>query len=269
MRLSNLGRHRNRTATAKPTLLHDVIRLGIAKLQGAISPKTQQDLEHLLLYLAPRGGGVGQLRKVIEAATTSPGPISQNKEWWVQLFGVFGQVPQEIRDEVMRLAAAEAERTSRLYYGMAGATPPSTPKPAPDPEKLQTYLRAKAEREEAAKRLAQLKDQYAQLMGGHDPAIKVESMDALRNAIANPAYARQQLQSKALAHENERIAKMVVRTLVQRMSAYFHAKLAQHGVTPEEVVEMFEIYRQQRLSGQPINPNLKARMQQIIRLMKH
>jgi len=246
-------------------VVHDLIRLGIAKLQQAIAPKSQQGLDFLLSYLAPNGGGTAKITELLNAARTYPEPITKNAAWWEELFNAFGPVPQQVRAEVIRLAEVEVQQSAKMYHGLAGRQPPrQEQQPSADAAKLQAYLRAKAEREGAAGKLAGLKDEYAKMIGGHDPQIKVEAFDDVRHAIANPGQFRHSLQTRAHGLDNHRIASAAVRLLSKRMSEFFHAKLKEYDMTPEQLQELFDMAAKQKAAGQPLHPNLAAKIKTAI-----
>lgn len=83
-------------------ILTKLFGAGIAKLKAAITPGTSQDLDMLLTFMAPMGGGIEQVKGLLEAAKAAP--IHTNEEWWESFYQTFGidddLIKQDIRDRV-------------------------------------------------------------------------------------------------------------------------------------------------------------------------
>jgi len=90
---------------AEAGVLTTLFRAGLAKLQAALTPNTPQDLDSLLTFVASEGGGLQKVQSLLQAAKASHGSITNNQEWWNELFHAFNitdaAVQREIQNQVI------------------------------------------------------------------------------------------------------------------------------------------------------------------------
>lgn len=107
--------------------LTTLFRAGIAKIQAALSPETDHDLDSLLLFMARRGGGVKRVNKLIAAAKASNESIIDDTKWWDSLFKSFGIVDGDIRNKIYRQVATNIKQSTP--QAPQTQAPQTTPKP--------------------------------------------------------------------------------------------------------------------------------------------
>jgi len=91
---------------AETGALATLLRAGMAKMQAAMTPNTAQDLDSLLTFMSPQGGGAKKVKNLIQAAKSSRQPIASNQKWWDELFTAFNIADENIKQTVMRQVAS-------------------------------------------------------------------------------------------------------------------------------------------------------------------
>jgi hypothetical protein len=104
-----------------------LMRAGIAKLQNFLTSDPSTDLQSLLIFLAPTGGGMEKLKVLITQAKQAKGSILDNEDWWRDLFNAFGMkdpgIQAEIRQRVAREIGREPQARGRGIAGPPGQEP--------------------------------------------------------------------------------------------------------------------------------------------------
>lgn len=112
---------------AETGALATLLKAGMAKMQAAMTPNTAQDLDSLLTFMAPQGGGANKIRNLIQAAKNSKQTITSNQKWWDELFAAFNIADENIKQTVMQQVASNT-----------GQQAPSQPiEQQPEPEQLE------------------------------------------------------------------------------------------------------------------------------------
>lgn len=87
--------------------LQALFQAGLAKLQAAITPGSGQDLDILLQFMAPRGGGSAAVQNLVQSAGREQGDITANDQWWKELFNAFGIADETIKGNVQNQVKQE------------------------------------------------------------------------------------------------------------------------------------------------------------------
>lgn len=78
-----------------------MLQAGMAKLNAALTPGTASDLDALLTFQAPQGGGSKAIGSLVQQAKKSNGDITQDQNWWNSLFGVFNVTDDTIKSNIV------------------------------------------------------------------------------------------------------------------------------------------------------------------------
>lgn len=130
--------------------LQAMLQAGIAKLKAAITPGTASDLDVLMSFIAPGTGGSKAVNDLIAAAKTSPTQLSQNEDWWTNLFSTLNINDPTIQKDIQYQVADEV--------GQEMLRDPGLPEPggtAPTPDVTQATQGAEQARQQTRDALDQ------------------------------------------------------------------------------------------------------------------
>lgn len=78
-----------------------LLKAGMAKLNAALTPGNAEDLDTLLTFQAPDGGGSKAVNDLVSQASKVEGDITQNQEWWNNLFNVFNVSDDTVKGNII------------------------------------------------------------------------------------------------------------------------------------------------------------------------
>jgi len=81
-------------------MLDKLIKLGLSKIQQAITPNASGDLEVLLAFMAPNNGGAAKIAHLLEVADLSP-------QWWDAFFNTLGISDDIVIKDITATAQSE------------------------------------------------------------------------------------------------------------------------------------------------------------------
>ncbi len=84
-----------------------LMRAGIAKLQNFMTPDASTDLDAMLAFMAPTGGGIAKVKSLVAKAKELEGPLLQDDNWWSDMFDAFSIKDPAVRDEVKKKVGVE------------------------------------------------------------------------------------------------------------------------------------------------------------------
>lgn len=119
-------------------VLGTILQTGLSAIRNMITPGSSKDLEALLVFMAPDGGGVRAVNKLIDDAKTSP-DLHSDEKWWNSLFKITGIDDWQSQKQIQYQVAQE--------FGKGIGTGLSLPGYAP---------RAKSEKDEVRSELDEL-----------------------------------------------------------------------------------------------------------------
>lgn len=90
--------------------LQAILQAGLAKLQAALSPGTASDLDALMAFMAPGTGGSKAVNDLISAAKSSRIELSQNEDWWNDLFSTMNVTDPTIQKDIQYQVADEVNQ---------------------------------------------------------------------------------------------------------------------------------------------------------------
>lgn len=171
--------------------LEAVITAAASKLRNLLTPGASSDLETMLTFLAPKGGGMAKIQQLVQAAGQSQTPIDQDETWWQQMFDAFGVVDPQIRNTVRaktqqivgnQPVTGASPAAAPAAPGSPSAGPPAASTPAAgSPPDLATLEQQRAA---AAQEQTDLMGQLDQNRGQQDQARnKVEQLRAKLAAL--------------------------------------------------------------------------------------
>jgi hypothetical protein len=80
----------------------ELFKTGIAKLKAALTSGPGGDVETLLTFMAPKGGGITTVNNLIKRASAEEGSLLENQQWWEELFGTFNIGDQSTKAEIQQ-----------------------------------------------------------------------------------------------------------------------------------------------------------------------
>lgn len=99
--------------TANNRLAH-VMRAAINRLQNFLTPGASSDLEAMLGFFAPKGGGLQKVNEIVRKAGELQNPIDQEQTWWQDIFSVFNlqdpAVQQKIQTQAVEAAGGQSSQ---------------------------------------------------------------------------------------------------------------------------------------------------------------
>ena len=111
-----------------------LLQTGMAKLNAALTPGNAKDLETLLTFKAPNGGGVKAVNAAIQQADI------KNGKWWKDLFNIFNVVDGDVKKNVVKQVLQDVAGISKkpapeeIAPEEIATNPPAEPAPEPAPE---------------------------------------------------------------------------------------------------------------------------------------
>lgn len=85
---------------ASSNRLEAIVGAAAGKLKNLLTPGASSDLETMLSFLAPKGGGLAKVQQLVKQAGESQTDIAQDEAWWQQMFDAFGVVDQSVRQTI-------------------------------------------------------------------------------------------------------------------------------------------------------------------------
>ena len=110
--------------------LGDTFTAGLAKLKSALTPGSSEDLDMLLQFMAPRGGGAKAVNNLVQIAGREHGSILDNSNWWQELYNVFGVTDQTIQTNVLNQVKQEIAKPASVLNQPTEPAPPAPAAPA-------------------------------------------------------------------------------------------------------------------------------------------
>jgi hypothetical protein len=74
----------------------------ISQMKAASAPEQAKDLNILLKFVAPKGGGIKNVDNLVRSARQLSGNILNNKQWWNDIFNSFGIENESIKGNVLK-----------------------------------------------------------------------------------------------------------------------------------------------------------------------
>lgn len=142
-----------------------VMQAAISRLQAFLTPGASSDLESMLGFFAPKGGGLAKVRQMVQKAGTIQTPITQDRNWWQELFTVFNVQDQTVQQQIMAATVRSAGNPPQSEIPGVPGVPQSRPQagaaPATDlAAKMQQNTQA---RQASAQRMAAIRGQMKAL----------------------------------------------------------------------------------------------------------
>jgi hypothetical protein len=109
---------------ASQSRLGALLAAGLSKLQNFLTPDAATDLESLLFFIAPDGGGLTRVKELITQAKNIDGILVENNDWWNDLFNACGVKDPEIQ-------AGIKNKVTKEFSKPEPAASPAPPVPPP------------------------------------------------------------------------------------------------------------------------------------------
>lgn len=117
--------------------LEAIVGAAAGKLKNLLTPGASSDLETMLTFLAPKGGGLAKIQQLVKLAGETKTPLDQDETWWQQIFDAFGVVDQTVRQTIKAKSSqiandkpatgAPAPAAQQTAQPKAGKAPPGAP----------------------------------------------------------------------------------------------------------------------------------------------
>lgn len=95
--------------------LQSILQAGVARLKSALMPRASADLDALLSFMAPDRGGSKAIAGLIDSAKSTNGPLSQNDDWWDNLFATLNITDTKTCDDIRQRSSVES---GQQYQGI-------------------------------------------------------------------------------------------------------------------------------------------------------
>lgn len=93
---------------AAETRLNQIMQGAIGRLQNFLTPGASSDLETMLGFFAPKGGGLARVQDMIKKAGDLKISVAQDQVWWQQLFTVFNVLDTSVQQQIQQRAIQAA-----------------------------------------------------------------------------------------------------------------------------------------------------------------
>lgn len=117
--------------------LDAILKAGLAKLRAALTPGNAKDLDTLLRFMAPQGGGVEAVNKLIQTANQNQGDLTNNNDWWNGLFQTFGVQDEQVRNNIMDQVRQNVSNQPTQPQQPTQQSPPELQPPEPQQPRAQ------------------------------------------------------------------------------------------------------------------------------------
>lgn len=286
--------------------LENVLKAGVARLRAALMPRSSKDLDALLAFVAPDGGGSKAIEELIDTAKSSNTPLIDNIDWWESLFATVNIYDTKVQDDIKeQVAAASGQRYQRANSQTASNSrnkvrsalghdsyADSLRKEREASGQYESQLtslvdKSRQSREAGMNRIGELNKKLDSLMSRsrtenvytdavnmlleqqcvkinlqsiansmlskvyHQAPVITEAglMDKMRTFAANPGYASHQVNRYTNSNDNGRHAQLAIQLATEHLRKSFQTTLAQSGISPDEVLKLYNTWRQLRTSG--------------------
>lgn len=262
---------------AEKSMLATLLQAGLARLKAAMTPRSSADLNVLLHFMAPDGGGSRAVNELLDSAKRVRGSLLQQDDWWDNLFGTLNIDDEHIQRDIKSQVAEEF-----------GSVQPQT-KPQPNRPKspelemelnkgeqykdelkgiinksrtgrdvarskisdLQSRLDAlmrQTQSESIFKPIAELLSEFKSVRYQLNEQGESDIFRKLGTYLANPKYAERKMQSVTSREDNQRAAKLALQISIDHLRDKFAATLEDAGLTPSDIIKTYQ-RRQSLIAG--------------------
>ncbi len=114
--------------------LAQLMKTAITKLQNFMTPGAASDLDALLGFINPAGGGIPKIKQMVKKAGESATPILDDQTWWQDMFNIFGVKDESLKQSIIYNSKKSAGAAPVDYAPNStpgGGGKPQPPAPAP------------------------------------------------------------------------------------------------------------------------------------------
>jgi hypothetical protein len=73
-----------------------------------LTPGASGDLDSLLFFFAPKGGGLAKIQQLVQKAGASQTPLLQDQNWWQEIFSVFNIQDKSVQQDIVNKVSQSA-----------------------------------------------------------------------------------------------------------------------------------------------------------------
>lgn len=119
--------------------LTQAMQAAIGRLQNFLTPGASSDLEAMLGFFAPKGGGLPKVQEMVKKAGDLQTPVAQDQTWWQELYSIFNVQDQGVQQQIQQ-RAVQAAGPSMASGGPSSASNPQGGASGLDPAKAASAI---------------------------------------------------------------------------------------------------------------------------------